>query len=371
MPPMPQVKLYLVASRLTLAGCRWKKTLERTLRARLRGSSSCLTRNMERKSWVFSGSFSPSTCCLVFSLSVSRSAAASAWTFSRTLVLFSLLPPFSSGIRCYPFRTQIYVACDACYFRARKCFLAERAAALHVQKSSRIVEMVDAGAGIVHVEPAGVHRNFSRGVEHDVGAVHGTRRWTLEIDPFTVVAAAVAGALEFIFRGLPFGRAAKVRAAGVDHEQAIGLAHDPDAVGHQIALINAQAKIRWEADVEDGVGFVERAGKEETEEHQEVDAQVPPNKRPDNSTATSVDGFCRSLLCRRLGCDHSRRYRRRCGLTRLPFRNFCHRPVDNCYCKRKSMSREFPYQMLLINTGLYDLRMAVSRVSRLIFSVRI
>ncbi len=34
------------------------------------------------------------------------------------------------------------------------------------------------------------------------------------------------------------------------------------------------------------------------------------------------------------------------------------------------MSREFPYQALLINKGLYDLRMAVSRVSRLKFSVR-
>src|SRR5271170_2929722 len=160
-----------------------------------------------------------------------------------------------------------------------------------------------------------------------------------------------------------------MRAACEDHEEAIGFAHDPDAIGNQVALVNAQAEIRGKTDIEDGIGFVERAGEEKAEEHQEVDAEISPNERPDNSAATGVDGLGRSLRFRRLGCDRSRRYRRRCGLTRLPFRNFCHRPVCCCYRKRKSMSRECPYQMLPINTGLYDLAMAVSRVSRRIFSV--
>src|SRR5271169_3856866 len=224
--------------------------------------------------------------------------------------------------------------------------------------------MVHAGARVVHVEPAGIDGNFSRGVEQHVGAVHGTRRGPFEIDAFTVVAAAVAGALEFVFGGLPFRRTAEVRAAGEDHEEAIGFAHDPDAIGNQVALVNAQAEISGKTDIEDGIGFVERAGEEKTEEHQEVDAEISPNERPDNSAATGVDGLGRSLRFRRLGCDRSRRYRRRCGLTRLPFRNFCHRPVCCCYRKRKSMSRECPYQMLPINTGLYDLAMLVSRVSR-------
>src|SRR5271155_4808706 len=229
--------------------------------------------------------------------------------------------------------------------------------------------MVYAGARVVHVEPAGIYGNFSRGVEQHVGAVHGTRRGAFEIDAFAVVAAAVAGAFEFVFSGLPFRSAAKVRTASEDDEEAIGLADDPDAIGHEVALVNAQAEIRREADIEDGVGFVQRAGEEKTEEHQEVDAQVPPNKRPDDSAAAGVDGFGRKMPFRRLGCNRSRRDRRRCGLTRLPFRNFCHRPVCCCYGKRKSMSREFPYQTLLTNKGLYDLRVAVSRLSRLKISV--
>src|SRR5271170_4262454 len=162
-----------------------------------------------------------------------------------------------------------------------------------------------------------------------------------------------------------------MRAACEDHEEAIGFAHDPDAIGNQVALVNAKAEVPGKTDIEDGIGFVERTGEEKAEEHQEVDAEISPNERPDNSAATGVDGLGRSLRFRRLGCDRSRRYRRRCGLTRLPFRNFCHRPVCCCYRKRKSMSRECPYQMLPINTGLYDLAMLVSRVSRRKFFVRI
>src|ERR1700704_4326830 len=96
MPPIPHVYLYLTASRLTLAGCRWKKTLDRTDRARLRGVSSCLTRKIDRKSCVFSGSFKPSSSSLPFSLMTSLRSVTSWRTRSSSPVPF--FSPFSSAI---------------------------------------------------------------------------------------------------------------------------------------------------------------------------------------------------------------------------------------------------------------------------------
>src|SRR5271156_4519365 len=131
MPPMPQVKLYLVASRLTFAGWRWKKTLERTLRARLRGVSSCLTRKTERKAWVFSGSLRLCRSALAFSVNISLMARASPWTLSRRPVV---LPPFgfgSSGI-AWPFEN---------FLRGQTGM----SVLLHVQEGAFVAELVAAG----------------------------------------------------------------------------------------------------------------------------------------------------------------------------------------------------------------------------------
>src|SRR5579872_6625304 len=97
---MPQVNLYFTASRLTLAGCRWKKTLDRTESARLRGVSSCLTRKIERNSWLFSGSFRLSISSLPLTLIVSLRSVTSWRTRSSNPVPFLL--PFSSGIPTPP-----------------------------------------------------------------------------------------------------------------------------------------------------------------------------------------------------------------------------------------------------------------------------
>ena len=113
-------------------------------------------------------------------------------------------------------------------------------------------------------KPAGVHDDLARGVLFDVRAVHRPRRRTLEVDAFGVIAAAVAGALELVLAGLPFRRAAQVGAARKDHENAVGLAHHPDAVGHQKTLVDAQIEIRRETDGEDGIGFVQGARERKT-----------------------------------------------------------------------------------------------------------
>src|SRR5262249_18423212 len=95
-----------------------------------------------------------------------------------------------------------------------------------------------------------------------------------------VVAAAMAGAFELVFRGFPFRRAAQMGAASENREQAIRLADDPDAIGHQISLIDAQTEIGWKAGGENRVGLIERPRKEKPQEHQEVDAEIAPNTGP-------------------------------------------------------------------------------------------
>ena len=81
--------------------------------------------------------------------------------------------------------------------------------------------MIYARARIIDVQTTGIDRDFSCWIERDECAIHGTRSGAFEIHAFAIVAAAVAGALEFIFGGLPFGSAAQVRAAGENYEHAI------------------------------------------------------------------------------------------------------------------------------------------------------
>src|ERR1035441_5240983 len=96
------------------------------------------------------------------------------------------------------------------------------------------------------VEAAQVHHNLSLGIEFDVRPVHGARRRTLEVDAFGIVAAAVAGALELIFALLPVRRAAQVSADGRDDEDALGIAHHPDAGLILEFGVDPEAEIRRE-----------------------------------------------------------------------------------------------------------------------------
>src|SRR3989442_2896669 len=104
-------------------------------------------------------------------------------------------------------------------------------------------------------------------------AVHGPRRRSLEIDAFGIVAAAVTRALEFVFGGFPVRRAAQMSAHRVDHEDAFGIAHHPDAVFVLKFRIHAETEIRRVTDEKSGLGFEERARKKESQEHQKIDAQ--------------------------------------------------------------------------------------------------
>src|SRR3979490_2361135 len=123
------------------------------------------------------------------------------------------------------------------------------------------------------IEPRSVDYDLAVGREFDVRAVHRARRGALEIDTFAVVAAAVTRALEFVFAGFPVGRAAEMRAARVDDENAVGSAVDPNAVFLLPLGVDAERVIGGITDLEDGGRFEQRARQEEAEEGDKPGAQ--------------------------------------------------------------------------------------------------
>ena len=80
------------------------------------------------------------------------------------------------------------------------------------------------------IEPGSVHDNLAIRSNLYVRAVHRAWRRAFEVHTFAVITAAVAGALEFVFAGLPIGSAAQMRAARVDYKDAVRSAVHPDAV---------------------------------------------------------------------------------------------------------------------------------------------
>src|SRR5689334_25213795 len=75
-----------------------------------------------------------------------------------------------------------------------------------------------------------INHDLTFGVELDLRAIHRSRRGTFEVDALAVVTTTVTRALEFVLAGFPIGCAAEMRAARIDHKEAIGSARDPDAV---------------------------------------------------------------------------------------------------------------------------------------------
>src|SRR5258708_28037041 len=123
------------------------------------------------------------------------------------------------------------------------------------------------------VEPRGVYDDLAVGRQFYVGAIHRARCGAFEIDAFAVVAAAVTRALEFVFAGFPVRRAAEVRAARVDDENAVGRAVDPDAVFLLPLGVDAERVIRGITDLENGGRLEEGARQEKTEEGDKPGAQ--------------------------------------------------------------------------------------------------
>src|ERR1051326_9165130 len=87
-------------------------------------------------------------------------------------------------------------------------------------------------------------------VEFHVCPIHGPRRRPLEVHSFGIVATAVARALELVLAGLPVRSAAQVCADRRDDENALGVAHYPDAVLILKLGIHTEAEVRRISDAE-------------------------------------------------------------------------------------------------------------------------
>src|SRR5205807_1564500 len=123
------------------------------------------------------------------------------------------------------------------------------------------------------VKTAEIHFDLAFGRQFDVRAIHGSRRWPLEVDAFGIVAGAMTRAFELVFAGLPVGSAPEVRADRRDDENSLRVSHHPDTVLVLEFGIHTETKIRRVTDQEFRFRLVERPGKEESQEHQKVDAE--------------------------------------------------------------------------------------------------
>ena len=103
--------------------------------------------------------------------------------------------------------------------------------------------------------------------------VHRARSGTLEVNALFVISATVAGTLEFVFAGLPIGRATQVRASGKDREYPLGVPDYPDAVRLLESGIDAKSEVGRITDNENRIGLKEGPGKKEPEKHEEIDAE--------------------------------------------------------------------------------------------------
>ena len=111
------------------------------------------------------------------------------------------------------------------------------------------------------------------------------RRRAFEIDPLGRIAAAVAGALEFVFRGLPVRRATQVGALGKNRENASRLADHIYPAPLLVTVTHAEQVVRRRAEIADSAGLKERAREKEAHEHQEVGGEKTPDAGPDNPAA--------------------------------------------------------------------------------------
>src|SRR5437899_1785442 len=131
------------------------------------------------------------------------------------------------------------------------------------------------------IEARSIHDNLAIWSQLDIRAVHGTRRGAFEVHAFAVIAAAVAGTLEFVFAGLPVRCAAKVRATCINNEHAIRRAVYPNAVFLLPLGIHSERVVGGIADFENRGRLKERTRKEKAEESNEPGAEEASDGNPD------------------------------------------------------------------------------------------
>src|SRR5690348_3445967 len=140
------------------------------------------------------------------------------------------------------------------------------------------------------IEPGSVHDNLAIRSNLYVRAVHRARRRAFEVHSFAVIAAAVAGALEFILACLPVGSAAQMRAARVDNKNAVRSAVHPDAVFLLELGVYAKRVVGGIADFKNRGRLEKRAREEKAEKGNEPCAEKGRDRAPDQTAASFVGG---------------------------------------------------------------------------------
>ena len=98
----------------------------------------------------------------------------------------------------------------------------------------------------------------------------------------------MARALELVLARLPVGRAAEVRAARVDHKQAIGSSCDPDAILLLPFGVDADRVIVRRADAKYAGRFENGPRQEKPDEHQKEGGERTSDGRPDDAASHFV-----------------------------------------------------------------------------------
>src|SRR5215472_17194135 len=140
------------------------------------------------------------------------------------------------------------------------------------------------------IQARSIHNDLSVGRHLNVSPIHRARRRTFEVDPFAVVAAAVAGTLEFVFAGLPIRGAAEVCTAGINNKEAIGSAVHPDAVFLLKLGVKAKRVIRRIADLENRGRLKKGARKKKAKESDKPGAKKCGDAPPYQPAASFVSG---------------------------------------------------------------------------------
>src|SRR5579871_3306007 len=251
-------------------------------------------------------------------------------TFSRSptfppflpLPLFALpapLPPFGLFASAIELLTHLTIEAVSCLEPAIQR-INDSIVLYTGQERSRIIEVgrLAFGPGI---KLRCVDQNLPVWREFDVGAIHGPRRGSFEIDSFAVVPASVARTLEFVFAWLPIRRAPKMRAARVNHKQPVGRAVHPNSVLLLKFRINPEGKFRGISDLENAIRLEQCAGKKESKKGKEPSCEKAGDHYPHETAAAAIDFGGRNSGCDAgCGCRLRSSDRRRadifCGIHR-------------------------------------------------------
>src|SRR5262249_48323653 len=156
----------------------------------------------------------------------------------------------------------------------------------------------------------------------------------------TVIAAAMTRTFELVFTRLPVGRAAEMRAARIDNEQAIGRAIHPDAIFLLPLGIDAESVVSRISDLERSGRLKKCPREKEAEESDEPGGQKRAHHTPGEYSSASIDGIVfwadcgHSAGCCGLRCPYGRRANVACR-----FSSSCDRSGGGCRARRRRRGR--------------------------------